>query len=99
MREKFVRTGELGEQLKIVLGILDETLAAYPVDSQRVYLTGLSMGGYGAWDLAVRFPERFAAVAPICGGGDERLRGWWACQCGPFTVRRTTSCRSPKADA
>jgi predicted peptidase len=36
-----------------------------------VYLTGISMGGYGSWDLAARMPEWFAAVIPICGGGDE----------------------------
>jgi len=41
-------------------------------DPRRVYLTGLSMGGFGAWDLAARMPERFAALVPICGGGDER---------------------------
>lgn len=40
-----------------------------PVDTTRIYLTGLSMGGYGSWDLAVRHPDWFAAVAPICGGG------------------------------
>jgi predicted peptidase len=41
------------------------------VDPARIYLTGLSMGGYGTWDLAARQPERFAAILPICGGGDE----------------------------
>ena len=46
-------------------------VAAEPIDPGRIYLTGLSMGGYGAWELAARIPERFAAVAPICGGGDE----------------------------
>lgn len=39
------------------------------VDSERIYLTGLSMGGYGTWGLATQYPEKFAAVAPICGGG------------------------------
>jgi len=38
------------------------------VDTNRIYLTGLSMGGFGAWSLATTYPERFAAVAPICGG-------------------------------
>jgi predicted peptidase len=42
----------------------------FPVDQQRVYLTGLSMGGFGSWELAARNPERFAGVVPICGGGD-----------------------------
>jgi len=42
----------------------------YPVDEQRVYLTGVSMGGVGAWNLATRCPAIFAAVAPVCGTGD-----------------------------
>jgi predicted peptidase len=37
--------------------------------TNRIYLTGLSMGGYGTWDLGLTYPERFAAIAPICGGG------------------------------
>lgn len=55
-------------QLEALARLLDSVLAAYPVDARRVYLTGLSMGGHGAWHMAVRYPERFAAVAPICGG-------------------------------
>jgi len=50
---------------------LEEVLAGDSVDPDRVSLTGLSMGGYGAWDLAARMPEVFAALLPICGGGDE----------------------------
>lgn len=53
-------------------GLLDQVLAKYNVDRKRVYLTGLSLGGYGAWDLACRYPGYFAAVAPICGGGIAR---------------------------
>jgi predicted peptidase len=53
-----------------LLALLDEISSQHHVDATRVYLTGLSMGGFGAWDLALRFPERFAAVVPICGGGD-----------------------------
>jgi predicted peptidase len=52
----------------IILGILDQVTAAYAVDTNRVYLTGLSMGGYGTWSLATANPGRFAAIAPICGG-------------------------------
>lgn len=48
---------------------VDHVFAELPVDLERVYLTGLSLGGYGTWDLAVRRPEVFAAIAPICGGG------------------------------
>jgi predicted peptidase len=50
--------------------LLDEVLADYRVDRDRVYLTGLSMGGSGTWTLASTYPEYFAAIAPICGGGD-----------------------------
>ena len=57
--------------LAAAVAALDAVLAAEAVDPDRVYLTGLSMGGYGAWDLAARMPERFAALVPICGGGDE----------------------------
>ena len=53
-----------------VLALLDEVVAKHAVDTNRVYLTGLSMGGYGSWSLALNYPERFAAVAPICGGGN-----------------------------
>jgi predicted peptidase len=49
--------------------LLDEIVANYAVDEHRIYLTGLSMGGYGTWSLATRYPELFAAIAPICGGG------------------------------
>jgi predicted peptidase len=41
------------------------------IDPARIYLTGLSMGGFGTWELALRHPDWFAAAAPICGGGDE----------------------------
>lgn len=61
--------------LAAAVAAIDEVLKAEPVDPDRVYLTGLSMGGYGSWDLAARMPERFAAVVPICGGGDEATAG------------------------
>lgn len=50
--------------------LLDELVTEYRIDESRVYLTGLSMGGYGSWYAASAHPERFAAVAPICGGGE-----------------------------
>jgi predicted peptidase len=49
--------------------LVDEITAKYKVDKDRVYLTGLSMGGFGTWDLAAAHPEKFAAIVPICGGG------------------------------
>ena len=54
----------------VVLALMDEIIATHQVDTNRVYLTGLSMGGYGTWSIALQYPERFAAVAPICGGGN-----------------------------
>ncbi len=53
-----------------LIALLDDLSRKYRVDKRRVYLTGLSMGGYGAWSLAAAHPERFAAVVPICGGGN-----------------------------
>lgn len=54
-----------------VLALLDDVSARLRVDPARVILTGLSMGGYGTWDIGVRWPERFAALVPICGGGTD----------------------------
>jgi len=53
-----------------VMAAMDQIIKEKAVDRQRIYLTGLSLGGYGAWDLAMRRPDMFAAVVPICGGGD-----------------------------
>lgn len=49
---------------------LDALLKQLPVDEKRIYLTGLSMGGFGTWAWAINRPDRFAALAPICGGGN-----------------------------
>lgn len=57
--------------LAAAVAALDAVIKTEPVDPDRIYLTGLSMGGYGSWDLAARMPARFAALIPICGGGDE----------------------------
>ena len=51
----------------VLNALLDEIEAKYRVDKSRVYLTGLSMGGGGTWTLAAAHPERFAAIAPVCG--------------------------------
>lgn len=59
------------EDLRWVMQLLEHLASSEPIDRTRIYLTGLSMGGFGAWELACRLPETFAAVAPICGGGDE----------------------------
>lgn len=59
--------------LQKVYETVDHLLTTEAIDHNRIYLTGLSMGGYGAWEFACRAPKMFAAVAPICGGGDESV--------------------------
>ena len=61
--------------LSAAIQALEETIAREQVDPARIYLTGLSMGGFGTWDLAARMPNRFAAILPICGGGDDDVAG------------------------
>ena len=63
---------ESGWQPFALNAMLDDILAKYHVDHDRVYLTGLSMGGYGTWQWASQNPGRFAAIAPMSGGGDPR---------------------------
>ncbi len=52
-----------------LITLLDEIVATHRVDDKRIYLTGLSRGGFGSWSLAIQNPDRFAALVPICGGG------------------------------
>ena len=59
--------------LQAVVAAVESLVAEQPIDLTRIYLTGLSMGGFGSWDLAARKPDWFAAVAPICGGGDPEV--------------------------
>lgn len=54
-----------------VLEVVDAYVKNLPVDADRIYITGLSMGGYGTWDAIARRPNFFAAAMPICGGGDS----------------------------
>jgi predicted peptidase len=58
--------GEIGDE---VLAMVDRTVANFHGDAKRVYLTGLSSGGFGVWSLAARNPAKFAAIAPIAGFG------------------------------
>jgi predicted peptidase len=53
--------------------LLDQIVTGYAVDEERIYLTGNSMGGYGTWGMATAYPDLFAAIAPICGGGDPEF--------------------------
>ena len=59
--------------MKLLLALINEKIGKMPVDPDRVYVTGLSMGGYGTWDIIQRRPKLFAAALPVCGGGDPTL--------------------------
>lgn len=65
-----------------LIALIDEVIANYNVDENRIYITGLSMGGNGTWKLANEIPERLAAVIPICGWGDP----WTICEIGDLPV-------------
>jgi predicted peptidase len=56
----------------VLVALLDEVVETYRIDENRVYVTGLSMGGFGTWRLAAAIPNRLAAIVPICGGGDPK---------------------------
>ena len=62
--------GEMRPELAAAAALVDEMLKSHPIDPDRVYLTGLSMGGYGTFDWLAREPGRFAAALAVCGGGD-----------------------------
>jgi predicted peptidase len=67
-----VPTGDIWDA-DALAALLDEVIREYPVDTTRVYVTGLSMGGYGTWDVISHYPEKFAAAVPICGWGNRQI--------------------------
>ena len=63
------------EEMRLVLELLDRLRAEHSIDERRLYVLGISMGGYAAWDIITRRPGMFAAAVPICGGGAESRAG------------------------
>jgi dienelactone hydrolase len=59
-----------GWDIDVLYKLLQDIKKQYRVNNQKVYVTGLSMGGFGTWALAMKYPDEFAAIAPVCGGGD-----------------------------
>jgi len=57
-----------------LIALIDKLCREHKIDPDRIYVTGLSMGGFGTWELAADYPDRLAAIAPICGGGEP----FWA---------------------
>lgn len=68
VKDKWWNAAELKDLLDYITSSLD-------IDKSRIYLTGLSMGGFGTWDMSARYPDTFAAILPICGGGDPSNAG------------------------
>jgi len=64
---------EPSEPMKLVIALIHEAESKLPVDTNRIYITGLSMGGFGTYDAIERYPNLFAAAVPVCGGGDVSL--------------------------
>jgi predicted peptidase len=60
------------KQMELLKELIDQTIKNMPIDPGRVYITGLSMGGFGTFDAVARYPELFAAAVPVCGGGDPK---------------------------
>jgi len=58
-----------------LIALVDHLEKECKVDPRRIYVTGLSMGGFATWDLACRHPKRFAAIVPVCGGGNPGAAG------------------------
>lgn len=56
--------------MELLIGLIQKLIQTMPVDTNRIYITGLSMGGYGTYDAIERYPNLFAAAVPVCGAGD-----------------------------
>jgi len=63
-------TSRRGWEVAALNALVDDVVATHKIDKNRIYVTGLSMGGYGTWALAQAYPKKFAAIMPICGGGE-----------------------------
>jgi predicted peptidase len=57
--------------MELLRGLIQELIKKQPIDTNRIYITGLSMGGFGVYDAIMRYPNLFAAAIPVCGGGDS----------------------------
>jgi predicted peptidase len=62
--------GEMSNQMRLALEIVESVNENYNIDRARLYVMGISLGGYGVWDIIARRTQMFAAAVPICGGGD-----------------------------
>jgi predicted peptidase len=63
----------VSDPMKLAKEIFDKVVQEYSVDKKRVYVMGMSMGGYGTWNFVMRYPKIIAAAVPICGAGDPSM--------------------------
>lgn len=68
--QQILRFAEKAWDSEELVQLVDHVATAMNIDPERIYVTGLSMGGYGTWRLVAAYPDRFAAAVPICGGGE-----------------------------
>ncbi len=87
------------DDAKAALAALDEVMAAYKVDAGKQILTGLSMGGSGTWSIAAALPDRFAAIAPICGRGKVETAATIKATCRPGPSSATSTVTRSGASA
>lgn len=69
--KKGARAADPSTPMRLTLEVLEKLQKEFSIDRKRLYITGLSMGGYGTWDIISRHPKLFAAAVPVCGGADE----------------------------
>ncbi len=69
-RANMVLDPTASKSMKLLISLIHQAVKTLPVDSNRIYITGLSMGGYGTYDAIERYPDLFAAAVPVCGAGD-----------------------------
>lgn len=67
---KFKYSDTASQTGDLLIGLINATIKSFPIDTNRIYITGLSMGGIGTFDIITRYPNLFAAAAPVCGAGD-----------------------------
>ena len=71
-RWDYEASDELSVSGELAVELIRELQIAYPIDQDRIYLTGQSLGGWGVWDMIAKRPDLFAAAIPVCGGGDPK---------------------------
>src|SRR6201996_3269908 len=69
-RTKMTLNADPSKSMRLLIGLIHHLDSAMPIDTNRIYITGLSMGGYGTFDALERYPKLFAAAVPVCGAGD-----------------------------